>query len=115
MTVNWDNIDELTESLEADGVLLVNEFEEVRLTPEFIAHVEKISVTPELQDILDQAENAEDYVGILLVPSYLGFTGTKTFTTEALKLKILTIHGVIFARKHRDLEEWAMRLRIRGL
>ncbi len=115
VSVNWDNIDELTEGLEAEGVVIVNEFEEARLTEEFIAHVEKNSKLPELQDGLGLAENTEDYVGMLLIPSYLSFTGTKTFTMEGLKLKILTIHGIIFAGRHKALEEWAMRLRIRGL
>ena len=115
MAVTWDNIDELTEALEGEGVLVVNEFEEVRLTDEFVAHVERNNEDGEIKDSLDLAESIEDYIGILLVPSYLGFTGTKTFTMEDLELKIRTIHGVIFARRHRDLEEWAMRLRIRGL
>lgn len=115
MSVNWNNIDELTEGLEAEGIVIVNEFEEARLTEAFISHVEKISEKPEVQATLEEAQSAEDYVGLLLVPAYLGFTGTKTFTLEDLELKILTIHGIIFAGRHKELEEWAMRLRIRGL
>ena len=115
VTVTWDNIDELTEILEAEGVVTVNEFEEVALTQAFIDHVEKIAEVAEIQDSLEEAQSVEDYVGILLVPAYLGFSGTKTFVFEELKLKILTIHGVIFAGRHKELEEWAMKLRIRGL